>query len=142
MQKLRSTAPYLKAIVTLALAISFLTCKGNDDIRETALRGEQVYRQYRTDDYPTAKAALLNFIRDLENRLSVPSTPNAETYKTDIMLSYVRLAKLEETNNGSQKEYYMQQAMAKCQQRKIKRTCSADELRSQIDAVDAQPLKL
>lgn len=112
MQKGRAPAPYWKVIITLALAMSVLMCKGNDDLRKTALRGEEVYRQYRTADYATARAALLSFISDLEGRLSDPSTPNAETYKADIVLSYARLAKLEEMNNGSDKETYMRQAMS------------------------------
>ena len=141
MQKRRSTATCWKAIITLALALSVLTCRGNTDLQETALRGEKVYQQYRTADYATAKAALLSFIRDLDSRLSDPSNPNAETYKADIVISYARLAKLEEKNKGAEKETYMQQAAAKCQQLKIKRTCSAQELRAQVDAVDALSMK-
>ena len=121
--------------------MSVLTCNGDEDLRETARRGEEVYRQYRTADYDTAKAALLTYIVDLEGRLSDPSTPNAETYKADVMLSYARLAKLEEKNNGSEKETYLQQAAAKCEQLKIKRTCSTQELRAQVDAADALPIK-
>lgn len=107
----------------------------------TGRPGEEVTRLYRTADHETAKAALLSFIRDLEGRLSNPANPNAETYKADIVLSYARLAKLEERNNGSEKETYMRQAEAKCQQMKIKRTCSARELRAQVDAADALPVK-
>jgi hypothetical protein len=57
------------------------------------------------------------------------------------VLSYARLAKLEEKNNGSEKETYMQQAEAKCQQLKIKRTCSAQELLAQVEAADAVQVK-
>src|SRR5690349_4557556 len=141
MQKPRYIGRYWKPIITLALAMSVLTCNGDEDLRETARRGEEVYRQYRTADYATAKAALLTYIVDLEGRLSDPSTPNAETYKADVMLSYARLAKLEEKNNGSEKETYLQQAAAKCEQLKIKRTCSTQELRAQVDAADALPIK-
>lgn len=141
MQRLPATRSYWKAIIIVVLAISVLTCKENAELREVAPRSEQVYKQYRTGDYPTAKAALLGFIRDLEGRLSDSSNPNAETYKADIVLSYARLAKLEEKNNGSEKEIYMQKAIANCQQQKIKRSCSAQELRAQVDAADALPLK-
>lgn len=141
MQKRLSSAAYSKAIILLALALSVLTCKGNDDLREVGLRGEEVNKLYRTADYATAKAALLSFISDLEGRLSDAANPNAETYKADIVLSYARLARLEEKNNGSDKETYMQQAMSKCQQLKIRRTCSAQELRAQVDAADALPVK-
>lgn len=142
MQKRWSTVSYWKIIVTLALAMIVLACdKGHEELQGTALRADDVYRQYRTADYVTAKTALLSFIRDLEARLKDPSTQNAETYKSDIALSYARLAKLEEKNNGSEKETYMQQATAQCQQLKIKRTCSAQELRAQVEAADALPVK-
>lgn len=134
----RSTAANWKTIITLALALLVLTCnKGNEELEQTALRADDVYRQYRTADYATAKTALLSFIRDLEARLNDPSTQNVETFKSDIALSYARLAKLEEKNNGPEQETYMQQATAKCRQLKIKRPCSPQDLRAQVDAADA-----
>jgi hypothetical protein len=57
-------------------------------------------------------------------------------YRSDVLLSYVRLAKLEK-DSGAGKENYMQKAMEFCQQRKIKRTCSAEELRKEVEGIDA-----
>lgn len=136
MQKL----PYWRTCLTLALALSIVTCRGDSDLREMAQLGEETYKQYRTADYPKAKEALLGFIRELEGRIS-DSNPNSGTYKADIMFSYARLAKLEEKNNGPEKENYTQKAISYCQQLKHRGSCSAQELRAAVDRMDTVPVK-
>lgn len=130
---------YLKMIIVLAVALNVLSCKdaGVQTLQEAAAKGNEAYKQYQTADYATAKAALLDYVRYLEGRLADQSDPNHEVYKSDIVTSYGRLAKLEEKNNGPEKETYMQQATNWCQQLKIKWNCSAPELRKRIDGSDA-----
>jgi hypothetical protein len=53
----------------------------------------------------------------------------------------VRLAKLEEKNNGPEKDAFMSKAVEMCQKQQIKRSCSDHELRAQVDFADALPLK-
>lgn len=131
---------YRKAVI-LAVALSVVSCKESSDLqslRETAERGNESYKQYKSGDYPTAKAALLGYIRYLEDKMRDPEYPHAETAKSDIMISYVRLATLEDKNNGDEKENYMRQAVASCQQLKIKWDCSPEALHGRVDGLDAQ----
>ena len=93
--------------------------QSNDEMSELAEmveRGERSYKQYRTGDYGTAKAALLDYISYLESKLEDRSFVHIETAKLDIMTNYARLAKLEEKNNGPEKEAFMQKAIAICMQ--------------------------
>lgn len=129
----------LKLVVVLAALTCLTSCNRHDDLRDlkqVAERADQVYRQYKTADYPTAKAALVDWIRDLEGRLSTSSDPGAEMYKSDITTSYVRLAKLEEKNNGPDKEAYLRKAVAMCEQMKLKPSCAAEEVRKRVDGID------
>lgn len=135
--------PVWKGMVFLALVLTSVSCADRESqakLKETADRGNESYKQYRTGDYATAKAALLDFIRYLEEQMRDASYAHAEVAKSDIMTSYVRLAKLEETNNGAEKENYMQQAVARCEQLKIKGDCSPQALRKRVDDFDALPL--
>lgn len=130
---------WLKLIVVVAALIFLTSCNRHDDLRDlkqVAERADQVYKQYKTADYPTAKAALVDWIRDLEGRLGNSSDPGAEMYKSDITTSYVRLAKLEEKNNGPDTETYLRKAVAMCVQMKLKPSCAAEELRKQVDGLD------
>lgn len=138
-----SNAICWNVFLILALALSGISCKERENLRilkDTADRANQSYKQYRTGDYVTAKAALLDFIRYLEEQMRDPSYAHFEAAKSDIMTAYVRLAKLEEKNNGAEKESYMQQAVGTCQQLKIKWDCSPQTLRKRIDDFDALPM--
>lgn len=129
------------AVIALLLAMSLSSCNRNseyEEMAEAAKRGENSYRKYKTADYPTAKAALLDFIRFLDEKTRDPEYPEPGAANADIMLSYVRLAKLEEKFSRSEKENYMQQALAKCQQLVTpKRDCTAEGLRELVDKGDA-----
>ena len=131
----------LSSVIVLAVLFCVSACKRNDadtaQLKEAAQRGEQSYRQYRSADYAAGKAALLDYIRYLEGKLADPAFSNGEAAKSDIMLSYARLAKLEEMNNGPEKDSFTQRAVAACQTLKRKRDCSPEDLRGQVDGLDA-----
>lgn len=127
------------SIVALALLVCLSSCRGSDDrsqLIEVAERGEQSYKLYRSGDYAAAKPALLDYITYLEGKLADPSFKHKESCKVDIALSYGRLARLEERNNGPDKDSYMQKAEAMCQQLQVKRGCSPEEIAGQVDATD------
>ena len=126
-------------MLVLMLLLCLSSCNRDDDrsqIIEMAERGEQSYKLYRSGDYAAAKPALLDYIKYLEGKLADPSFRQKESCKVDIALSYVRLARLEERNNGPDKESYMQKAAAMCQQMQVKRGCSPEDLAGQVDATD------
>ena len=127
------------SIVALALVLCLSSCNQSDDrsqLIEMAQRGEQAYKLYRAGDYAAAKPAILEYIQYLQGKLAEPSFTHKETCKVDIALSYARLARLEERNNGPDKESYMQKAAAMCQQLQVKRGCSPEDLAGQVDATD------
>jgi hypothetical protein len=127
-------------VIGLPLLLCFSSCGRSEkemaQLQEVGERAEQSYRQYRTADYATAKAALLDYIHYLEGKMADPSFVHVESSKADIMMSYARLARLEERNNGPEREAYLQKAMAMCEQMKVKRNCSPLDLEAQVDATD------
>jgi len=126
-------------VAALALLLCSSACDSSEDrsqLIEMAQRGEQSYRLYRSGDYAAAKPALLDYIQYLEGKLADPSFRHKETCKVDIALSYARLARLDEINNGTEKDSYMQKAMAMCEQMQVKRGCSPVDLTAQVDATD------
>ena len=133
------------SLVVLALLVFLSACGSGEykaQLKEAAERGDQAYRQYRTGDYATAKAALLNYIHYLEGKLADPSFVHVESAKSDITMNYARLALLEMKNNGADRETYIQKAIAMCEQMKVKRNCSPLDLEAQVDALDAMfPVK-
>jgi hypothetical protein len=127
------------SIVALALLVCLSSCERAEDkaqLKEAAERGEQSYRLYRSGDYAAGKTALLDYIHYLEGKLADPSFVHIESSKVDIMLSYARLARLEERNNGPEREAYMQKAVAMCEQLQIKRKCSPLDMAAQVDVAD------
>jgi hypothetical protein len=126
-------------ILALALLLCFSACSTQVDmaeLKEAAERGEYAYRRYRTGDYATAKAALLDFVHYLEAKVADPKSTLGETAKADVMITYARLAKLEGRNNGPEREAYMQKAIAMCQQLKIERKCSPLDMEAQVGVID------
>jgi len=137
--KMKTLQSHFHSILALVLLLSFSSCSGNDErsqLIEMAQRSEQSYKLYRSGDYAAAKPAILDYIKYLEAKLTDPSFKPKETCKVDITLSYARLARLEERNNGPDKESYMQKAIATCQQLQVKRGCSPEHLAGQVDATD------
>lgn len=135
-----SIGRYCTAMLSLALALSFMSCMEDTNmrhLRDAAARGEESYRKYKTADYHTAKAALLDFIRFLDQKRQDAGYSEPGAANIDIMLSYVRLAKLEEKFSGTEKDHYMQQALAKCQQLITpKRDCTEEKVRKLADIID------
>ena len=129
----------LRVFIAMTVLLSLCTCSRNDDmaqLKEMAERGERSYKLYRTGDYATAKAALFDYIQYLEGNLADPSFRHIETARIDIFLNYVRLAKLEENNNGPDKETYMAKAVAMCEQVKKDKKCEEADLRAFADGID------
>lgn len=103
--------------------------------RESARRGDEAYKQYRTADYQTAKSALKDHLQFLD-KLSSDSNA-ADSIRADAMITCVRLAKLEEKNHGSEQTFYMREAVTRCQTLKIKiGGCSEENLRKEVDRMD------
>lgn len=101
-----------------------------------AYQGEAVYKAYKTSDYVAAKSALLNYIKDLE-KLIQAKHPEQFAFQTDILISYVRLAKLEALKNGAEKEFFMKKAEEQCSLLKPKQeNCSSEKLRELVDKID------
>lgn len=140
--------PISNSLMILAFAVVFTigSCSQSRSTQpaeqqaQVVERANQVYKQYRSADYPTAKAALLDFAQHLDKLISAGPPENVVSYQGDVMVIYVMLAKLEEKNGGSEKEAFMKQAIARCQQLKVKRKCLEQELRDQVDRVDSVPL--
>jgi hypothetical protein len=127
------------SIIALALLVCLSSCDRAEEkaqLKEAAERAEQSYRLYRSGDYAAGKSALLDYIQYLEGKLADPSFVHKESSKVDIMLSYGRLARLEEINNGTEKESYMQKAVAMCEQLQVKRKCSPLDMAAQVDVAD------
>jgi hypothetical protein len=127
------------SIVVLALLVCLSSCERAEDkaqLKEAAERGEQSYRLYRSGDYAAGKSALLDYIHYLEGKLTDPAFVHKESSRVDIMLSYARLARLEEINHGTEKELYTQKAVAMCEQLQVKRQCSPLDMAAQVDVAD------
>ena len=136
---MKTLQTYFSRLLMLVLLVCLSSCNQSDDrsqLIEMAQRGEPAYKLYRSGDYAAAKPALLEYIQYVEGKLAEPSFKHKETCKVDIALTYARLARLEERNNGPDKESYMQKAAAMCKQLQVKRGCSPEELAGQVDAAD------
>ena len=133
----------LVSLSVLAVLLVSACTSSNDKLAEAAARGNAAYKQYKTSDYQTAKAALLDYIKFLDQ--TTASDPKfANMNNEDALLSYLRLAKLEQKNKGSDEVRYMAEAISRCEKGSVKdkgNACSAEALRAMIDKVDAIPPK-
>ena len=133
----------LVSLSALAVLLVAACTSSNDKLAEAAARGNAAYKHYNTSDYQTAKAALLDYIKFLDQ--TTASDPKfANMNNEDALLSYLRLAKLEQKNNGSDEVRYMAEAISRCEKGSVKdkgNACSAEALRAMIDKVDAIPPK-
>ena len=129
------------SLLILTLLLTAWSCNRSVDKQlaqeaQDANRARQAYKQYCTADYMTAKAALMDFAQYLDRRISSEPPDKVVVYKQDLMFTYVRLAKLEEKNNGSEKAAFMNQAAARCQQLGKWAKCSDQDLRELVDRLD------
>jgi len=131
-------------LISVLAVLLVSACKSSDDkLAEAAARGNAAYKQYKTADYQTAKAALLDYIKFLDQ--TTASDPKfANMNNQDALFSYLRLAKLERKNNGSDEPRYMAEAISRCEKGSVRdkgNACSPDALRAMIDKVDTIPAK-
>lgn len=109
-------------------------------MRESARRGNEAIRRYRTADYQTAKSVLLDYLQFLDKLSSDPN--RGDVIRSDAIITCVRLAKLEEKNHGTEQATYMKEAVARCQKLKSQLGgCSEDKLRRDVDRMDELPMK-
>jgi hypothetical protein len=138
----------MKRYVILAVVISFVAIgsacerqRANDRamevMKESARRGSEAMRQYRTADYQTAKTALLDYLQYQDKLTSDPN--GGDMARQDAMITCVRLAKLEEKNHGPDQATYMKEAIARCQKFKYTNRCNEEDLRKIVDQMDALP---
>lgn len=136
--------------VALAIFISFssmflVSCQFTKEqiafhkFAEIANQGEHSYRQYQTADYGAAKASLLEYINALDKFQVEYDCLKDNTCIADTVISFVRLAKLEEKYNKGDKEKYMQEAIVRC--KKTNWDCSETKLRQIVDKIDQVPVK-
>jgi len=102
---------------------------------ESGKQSQVVFSQYQTGDYATAKKALLENASRLDGLSAESGNSNRNPYAVDAMMSYVRLAKLEEKNKGTAQAEYMKEASARCG-RLGWADCSEKRLRRDIDRMD------
>jgi hypothetical protein len=123
-------------------ALGVRTGSQREKVALIAARSEDVYRQYQAADYVEAKAALLEHIRALEHADAESGHQHNSPYAVDTMISYVRLAKLEEKNDCDAKAGYMREASVRCERLRLKwGDCSEEVLRGSVDKMDSIRLR-
>ena len=132
--------------VFVALALAFAICSlfgkassAQQKLAESVRQSDSVFDQYFTADYGTAKAAMLNHIRLLDQLSAESADATVNPYAVDARSWYVRLAKLEERNGGNEMREYMQEAYSRCE--KLGRAdCSEGKPRLDVDRMDTVAL--
>ena len=132
----------LISLSVLLASLLFAGCKSSPgNLPDATARGEAAYRQYKNSDYATAKGALLDYITFLD-RFADTDPTLSNTRMADAMVSYVRLAKLEEKNHGPDAAHYMTEAVSRCGKLNVKMgNCSPESLRTSVDRIDTVPPK-
>ena len=128
--------------VFVALALAFAICSlfgkassAQQKLAESVRQSDSVFEQYFTADYGTAKAAMLNHIRLLDQLSAESADATVNPYAVDARSWYVRLAKLEEGNGGNEMREYMQEARLRCERFGLA-DCSEGKLRLDVDRMD------
>ena len=108
---------------------------------EAVRRGDEALRKYKTADYQTAKAALLDqlhFLDKVSSDPTVSSDPKAPNeFRVDAMITCLRLAKLEEKQgHAAEQAAYMKEAFTRCQTVKLYPKCEEEGLRKEVDRLD------
>lgn len=118
------------------------TASDREKLAVIAALSRDVYRQYHSGDDAGAKATLLAHVRLLERAEAESDPQNNNPYAVDAMISYVRLAKLEEKNKGGGKARYMREASVRCERLGLKwGDCSEEVLRRSVDRMDSISLR-
>lgn len=140
--KLITVGLSLLVVVTLGFAFYSWFAKSRSDqqkLAESVKQSEYAFEQYFGIEYSRAKEAALDHIRFLDQLSAESKRPTRNPYAVDAMCWYVRLALLEEKNNGSARDEYMQEACARCE-RLGKADCSKDKLRTEVARMDTAAL--
>lgn len=132
----------LRVCVLLSLACLMWSCtqkpKKSPAVEladEGVRRADEANHKYATADYQTAKAALVDLLAFLDKAGYPPNAP--EMYRSDAMLTCVRLAKLEEKQgHDAEKASFMKEALARCQTLRFTNNCNEDYLRKETDRMD------
>ena len=131
----------LGAVLAIGVGLGYLwihrPTPEQQKIVEMGKREEYVYQQYQTADYPTAKKSLLDLAHTLDGLNAESNRPNRNPHTYDAMISYVRLAKLEERNGGASQAEFMKEAAARCE-KLGQADCSEKRLRYVTDAMDGE----
>jgi hypothetical protein len=104
-------------------------------LADTVKRSQYVFGQYLNADYGSAKGAVLDHILLLDRLSAGSGNPSGNPYAADAMAWFVRLAKLEERNDGSGRGEYMREACSRCEKLGWA-DCSEGKLSWQIDRMD------
>jgi hypothetical protein len=99
-------------------------------------QSDMVFQKYFHADYDSAKEAVLNHIKLLEQFSFESKNPLRNPHAADTVYWYVRLAKLEEKNHhAEEKAKYMAEAQSRCQA--IGRiNCSGESLQQDVERMD------
>ena len=126
------------------LCLSCFACACNQQPRkspaleladESVRRGREANHKYLTSDYQTAKPALLDLLAFLDKAAYPPNAP--DMYRADAMYTCVRRAKLEEKQgHDTDKDYFMKEALARCQTLRFTNNCNEPYLRKETDRLD------
>jgi hypothetical protein len=127
---------FLVLIVALAAYLWYRNDNSAEQrLADTVQRSQYVFGQYINADYGSAKGAVLDHILLLDRLSAGSGNPSRNPYAADAMAWFVRLAKLEEKNDGSGRGEYTREACSRCE--KLGRAdCSEENLGQQIDRMD------
>ena len=148
MKLLRFTAALLVGFTAGAYAVR-LTPKSEHPelrrLRESVELTAPLYRQYRAGDYAQAKEALLTLARHLDRYDAESPEPGLSPYAGDAMMTFARLAKLEERQGAAAAAgEYMREAVRRCEWieglSRRARHCSETYLRDSVVRTDAMPI--
>ena len=86
-----------------------------EKLAQSVKSSEYTYQQCRDGDYATSKEAILAHLELLNQRNAESERPGRNPYFVDGMMWYVRLARLEETNNNpAGRSNAMTEALSRC----------------------------
>ena len=91
----------ITTVAGLVALVDFWKKKSVEERLAQSVKSSQyTYQQCRDGDYETSKKAILAHLELLNQRNVESETPGRNPYFVDGMMWYVRLARLEETNNN------------------------------------------
>jgi len=102
----------------------------------TSFKGINAIQLYKTGEYLAAREALLEYVQMLEEVTSNPSYGDPRISRTDLALTFTRLALLEEANGNKDKSIkFMTRAVEEAKYTRWKDTTEKN-LRSAVETLD------